>query len=81
MPPWPWRPAWLHGCWPTAWVSTTAVTTDTYQHVLPDLDHDAARRVGCACLPRSCSALDQAGVGVKLRDLVRRLQNQAHICT
>jgi len=25
--------------------STTAVTTDTYQHVLPDLDHDAARRV------------------------------------
>jgi integrase len=25
--------------------STTAVTTDTYQHVLPDLNHDAARRV------------------------------------
>jgi integrase len=25
--------------------STTVVTTDTYQHVLPDLDHDAARRV------------------------------------
>jgi integrase len=25
--------------------SSTAVTTDTYQHVLPQLDHDAARRV------------------------------------
>ena len=25
--------------------STTAVTTDTYQHVLPDMNHDAARRV------------------------------------
>ncbi|HXQ62914.1 MAG TPA: tyrosine-type recombinase/integrase [Acidimicrobiales bacterium] len=25
--------------------SSTAVTTDTYQHVLPAMDHDAARRV------------------------------------
>ena len=31
--------------------STTAVTTDTYQHVLPDLDHDAARRVAALVFP------------------------------
>ncbi len=32
--------------------STTAVTTDTYQHVLPDLDHDAARRVAALVFAR-----------------------------
>lgn len=31
--------------------STTVVTTDTYQHVLPDLDHDAARRVAALVFP------------------------------
>ena len=55
--------------------STTAVTTDTYQHVLPDSDHDAACRVA-ARLPRSCSAKDRAGDGVKVRDVVRILERE-----
>jgi hypothetical protein len=30
--------------------SSTAVTTDIYQHVLPHMDHDAAQRVAALVL-------------------------------
>ena len=48
--------------------STTAVTTDTYQHVLPDLDHDAARRV---------AALVFAAPGARARAKGRRDRGNA----
>lgn len=42
--------------------STTAVTTDTYQHVLPDLDHDAARRVAALVFPDPAVRRTKQGV-------------------
>jgi integrase len=41
--------------------STTAVTTDTYQHVLPDLDHDAARRVAELVFPDPSAPTTEQG--------------------
>jgi integrase len=41
--------------------STTAVTTDTYRHVLPDLDHDAARRVAGLVFPDPAARTAEQG--------------------
>jgi integrase len=41
--------------------STTAVTTDTYQHVLPDLDHEAARRVAALVFGYSAERKSEQG--------------------
>jgi hypothetical protein len=41
--------------------SKAAVTTDTYQHVLPDLDHDAAHRVAELVFPDSAARRTEQG--------------------